>query len=45
METRRLRVPGEVARRIRGLHPDIKRKVRRALEELLDDPFAGKALK
>ncbi|MDZ7754632.1 MAG: type II toxin-antitoxin system RelE/ParE family toxin [Gammaproteobacteria bacterium] len=45
MEARRLRVPEEVARRVRGLHPDIKRKVRRALQTVLDDPCAGKPLK
>ena len=45
MEARKLRVPEEVARRVRGLHPDIKRKVRRALQAVLDDPLAGKPLK
>ena len=45
MEARKLRVPEEVARRVRGLHPDIKRKVRRALQAVLDDPLAGNPLK
>lgn len=45
MEARRLRVPEEVARRLRGLHPDIKHKVRRALQAVLDDSLAGKPLK
>lgn len=42
---RRLRVPEEVAILVRGLHPGLKRKVRAALEAILDDPAAGKALK
>ena len=29
---------------VRGLHPALKRKVRAALQALLDDPYAGKAL-
>mgnify|MGYP006283832191 CR=1 FL=1 len=45
MEARRLRLPEEVARRVRGLHPDIKRKVRRGCQAVLEDPLAGKALK
>ncbi len=40
----RLRIPGPVAFLIRGLHPEIKRKVRAALRTILDDPLAGKAL-
>lgn len=40
----RLRVPDPVVEVIRGLHPEIKRKVRAGLETLLDEPRAGKAL-
>lgn len=40
----RFRVPDEVAQLVRGLHPDIKRKVRAALDRLARDPEAGKAL-
>jgi mRNA interferase RelE/StbE len=40
----RFRVPAEVARLVRGLHPDIKRKVRAALDRLAQDVEAGKAL-
>jgi mRNA interferase RelE/StbE len=40
----RFRVPDEVARLVRGLHPDIKRKVRAALDRLAQDLEAGKAL-
>ncbi|MEK6209522.1 MAG: type II toxin-antitoxin system RelE/ParE family toxin [Pseudomonadota bacterium] len=40
----RFRVPDEVAQLVRGLHPDIKRKVRAALDRLAQDLEAGKAL-
>lgn len=42
---RRLRVPDEVAGLIRGLHPDLKRKVRSALDDILADPTVGKVLR
>jgi mRNA interferase RelE/StbE len=38
------RVPAEVAQLVRGLHPDIKRKVRAALDRLALDAEAGTAL-
>lgn len=41
----RLRIPDRVAHLIRGLHPDIKRKVRAGLEAIIADPNIGKALK
>ncbi len=40
-----LRVPNPMADFIRGLHPQIKRKLRAALEAIAADPRAGKALK
>jgi len=40
----RFRVPAAVAQLVRGLHPDIKRKVRAALDRLAQDVEAGKAL-
>lgn len=43
--TRQLRVPAHLAELIRGLHPEIKRKVRATLARILEDPKAGKALK
>ena len=43
--SRRLRIPHEVAALVRGLHPVLKRKVRAALEAILDDPYGGKALR
>ncbi len=42
---RRLRIPDDVAELIRGLHPDLKRKVRSALDDILADPTVGKALR
>ncbi len=40
----RFRVPAEVALLVRGLHPDIKRKVRAALDQIALNAEAGKAL-
>ena len=40
-----LRVPGEVARLLRGLHPTLKAKVRAALQAIRDAPDSGKLLK
>ena len=42
---RRVRIPHEVAALVHGLHPVLKRKVRAALQAILDDPHAGKALR
>jgi mRNA interferase RelE/StbE len=40
-----LKVPTEVRDVIRRLHPELKRKLRGALADILDDPTCGKALK
>jgi mRNA interferase RelE/StbE len=40
----KLRVPREVTDLVRGLHPELKRKVRASLGTILMDPLAGKAL-
>ena len=40
----RFKVPDGVAQLVRGLHPDIKRKVRAALDRLARDVEAGKSL-
>lgn len=42
---RRLRIPKEVALVLQGLHPAIKRKIRAALDQVLENAEAGKALK
>lgn len=41
----KLRVPDDVADLIRGLHPQLKRKIRAALKLILQDPSEGKALR
>lgn len=41
----RLRVPDEVAKLVRGMHPALKRKTRASLVAILSDPSTGKALK
>ncbi len=40
-----LKVPAEIRSLIRRLHPQLKRKVRAALADILEDPACGKALK
>jgi mRNA interferase RelE/StbE len=40
-----LKVPAEVRHLIRRLHPQLKRKVRAALADILADPDCGKMLK
>ena len=40
-----LRAAAAVTDPLRGLHPQIKRKLRAALAEIIADPYAGKALK
>jgi mRNA interferase RelE/StbE len=40
-----LKVPSEIRNLIRRLHPQLKRKVRAALADILKDPSCGKALK
>jgi mRNA interferase RelE/StbE len=41
----RLRVSDETAELVRSLHPHLKRKVKAALQAILEDPQCGKALK
>jgi mRNA interferase RelE/StbE len=40
----RIRIPGSVADLVRGLHPDLKRKVRATLDALRSEPTSGKPL-
>jgi mRNA interferase RelE/StbE len=42
---RRFRVPPAVATLVQGLHPDLKRKVRTALDRIARDAASGKALR
>ncbi len=41
----KLRVSIDTVSLIRGLHPQLKKKIRAALQEVTDDPHTGKALK
>jgi mRNA interferase RelE/StbE len=45
MALHRLRVTDDVAQLIRSLHPTIKKKVRSALQAIVENPTCGKALK
>ena len=45
MEPYRLRVPGRIEELVRGLHPELKRKVRAGLDVIRTDPAAGKGLR
>jgi len=41
----RIRMPDETAGFIRGVHPHLKKKIRSALQLIIDDPAAGKILR
>jgi len=41
----KIRVPDEVAEMLRGMHPELKRKVKFALKNILSDPHSGKSLR
>ena len=41
----KLRIPNDTVSLIRGLHPELKKKIRAVLQEITDDPHTGKALK
>ena len=45
MSERTLKVPVEVRNFIKRLHPELKRKIRAALSDILENPGCGKALK
>lgn len=45
MTRRNIRVSEETRDLVRGIHPHIKKKIRSALEEILKNPHAGKALR
>ncbi|MEK6651476.1 MAG: type II toxin-antitoxin system RelE/ParE family toxin [Nitrospirota bacterium] len=45
MSSRRLKMSDETAGLVRTLHPDLKRKIKAALQTVLNDPLSGKALK
>jgi len=41
----RLRVPDEIVDLLRSLHPEIKRKIKAALDLIASDPAVGKSLR
>lgn len=41
----KLKVPDDIAERIRNMHPHLKKKVRASLQAILSDPYSGKLLK
>ena len=41
----KLRIPDETVSLIRGLHPQLKIKIRSALQKISNHPYSGKALK
>jgi mRNA interferase RelE/StbE len=43
--TRRIRVPDDVARLIRGLHPHLKKKIKAAIKMITSNPNEGKELR
>lgn len=45
MSIRRLKMSDETAESVRSLHPNLRRKIKAALQTILDDPQSGKALK
>jgi mRNA interferase RelE/StbE len=45
MEPYRLRVPAGIEKLVRGLHPELKRKVRSGLDRIRTDPEVGKELR
>jgi mRNA interferase RelE/StbE len=40
-QTPRLRVPDRIAKLIRAMHPDLRKKIRASLETLAADPASG----
>ena len=41
----KLRVPDDIVSLIRGMHPNLKKRVKTVFNEILNDPSCGKALK
>lgn len=41
----KLRIPDDVVRAVRHLHPHLRQKLGSALQAILSDPYVGKALK
>ena len=41
----KLKIPKDTVSLIRGLHPQLKKKIKTALQEITNDPHTGKTLK
>ncbi len=41
----KLRVPDQIVELLRGMHPHLKKKIKKALQTIITDPYAGKFLK
>ena len=41
----RLRVPDHIVELARGMHPNLKKKVKASLQTILSEPYSGKALR
>ena len=40
-----LRIPDEIAGLIRGMHPQLKQKIKNALKKIITKPYEGKSLR
>jgi mRNA interferase RelE/StbE len=40
-----LRMPEEIASLIRGMHPELKKKIKAGLKAIMEDPHTGKILR
>lgn len=41
----KLKIPDYIVNIIRGIHPNLKKKIKASLQIILSDPFSGKSLK
>lgn len=41
----KLRIPDDIAGLIRGMHPNLKKKIKASLQTILNNPYSGKYLK
>lgn len=41
----KLNIPNYIVNIIRGIHPNLKKKIKASLQIILSDPFSGKSLK
>lgn len=41
----KLKIPDDVAELIRGMHPELKKKIKATFQTILSEPYSGKALR